>query len=94
MRFFDASAIVKGYVRESASPRVRELLDGGGVALSQWSEREFPAKPGRYVIAAKIIDIFGNDTMSLTPVTVGDQDAANSSTVISACFFDAARGRT
>ena len=27
-------------------------------------------KPGRYVIAVKVIDIFGNDTMSLTPVTV------------------------
>ena len=28
-------------------------------------------KPGRYVIAVKVIDIFGNDTMSLTHVTVG-----------------------
>ena len=28
-------------------------------------------KPGRYIVAAKVIDIFGNDTMSLTPVTVG-----------------------
>jgi len=29
------------------------------------------AKPGRYVIAVKVIDIFGNDTMSLMSVTVG-----------------------
>jgi hypothetical protein len=29
------------------------------------------AKPGRYLIAVKVIDIFGNDTMSLMPVTVG-----------------------
>ncbi len=29
------------------------------------------AKPGRYVVATKVIDIFGNDTMSLTPVTIG-----------------------
>ena len=29
------------------------------------------AKPGRYIIAVKVIDIFGNDTMSLMPVTVG-----------------------
>jgi site-specific DNA-methyltransferase (adenine-specific)/adenine-specific DNA-methyltransferase len=29
------------------------------------------AKPGRYVVAVKVIDIFGNDTTSLTPVTVG-----------------------
>jgi DNA modification methylase len=29
------------------------------------------AKPGRYTVAIKVIDIFGNDTMSLIPVTVG-----------------------
>ena len=27
--------------------------------------------PGRYVMAVKVIDIFGNDTMTLVPVTVG-----------------------
>ncbi|MBL9218514.1 MAG: hypothetical protein JNG82_08510 [Opitutaceae bacterium] len=29
------------------------------------------AQPGRYTIAVKVIDIFGNDTMTLVPVTVG-----------------------
>ena len=29
------------------------------------------AKAGRYTIAVKVIDIFGNDTMTLVPVTVG-----------------------
>jgi len=29
------------------------------------------AKAGRYIIAVKVIDIFGNDTMTLVPVTVG-----------------------
>jgi SAM-dependent methyltransferase len=29
------------------------------------------AKPGRYTIAVKVIDIFGNDTMTLVPITVG-----------------------
>jgi PKD repeat protein len=29
------------------------------------------AKPGRYTIALKVIDIFGNDTMTLLPVNVG-----------------------
>ena len=29
------------------------------------------AKPGRYTIAVKVIDIFGNDTMTLVPVTTG-----------------------
>lgn len=28
-------------------------------------------KPGRYTIAVKVIDIFGNDTMTLVPVTLG-----------------------
>jgi site-specific DNA-methyltransferase (adenine-specific)/adenine-specific DNA-methyltransferase len=28
-------------------------------------------KPGRYTIGVKVIDIFGNDTMTLVPVTVG-----------------------
>ncbi len=28
-------------------------------------------KSGRYIIAVKVIDIFGNDTMTLVPVTVG-----------------------
>lgn len=27
--------------------------------------------PGRYTVAVKVIDIFGNDTMTLVPVTVG-----------------------
>jgi site-specific DNA-methyltransferase (adenine-specific)/adenine-specific DNA-methyltransferase len=27
-------------------------------------------EPGRYMIAVKVIDIFGNDTMSLVPITV------------------------
>ena len=29
------------------------------------------ARAGRYVIAVKVIDIFGNDTMTLVPVTAG-----------------------
>ena len=28
-------------------------------------------KAGRYTIAVKVIDIFGNDTMTLVPVTAG-----------------------
>jgi len=30
----------------------------------------FP-KPGRHTIAVKVVDIFGNDTMTLMPITVG-----------------------
>ena len=29
------------------------------------------ARPGRYTVAVKVIDIFGNDTMTLVPVNVG-----------------------
>jgi site-specific DNA-methyltransferase (adenine-specific)/adenine-specific DNA-methyltransferase len=28
-------------------------------------------QPGRYTVAVKVIDIFGNDTMTLVPVSVG-----------------------
>ena len=28
-------------------------------------------QPGRYTVAVKVIDIFGNDTMTLVPVNVG-----------------------
>ena len=29
------------------------------------------AQAGRYTVAVKVIDIFGNDTMTLVPVSVG-----------------------
>jgi site-specific DNA-methyltransferase (adenine-specific)/adenine-specific DNA-methyltransferase len=28
-------------------------------------------RPGRYMVAVKVVDIFGNDTMTLVPVNVG-----------------------
>lgn len=40
MRFFDASGLVKKYVRETDSARVRRLLRSGEVALSRLSEVE------------------------------------------------------
>jgi site-specific DNA-methyltransferase (adenine-specific)/adenine-specific DNA-methyltransferase len=39
--------------------------------LELTTARHTYAKPGRYTIAVKVIDIFGNDTMTLVPVTVG-----------------------
>jgi len=33
-------------------------------------------KPGRYTIAVKVIDIFGNDTMTLIPISVGCYEGA------------------
>lgn len=40
MRFFDASALVKRYVREAATTRVRKLLSRGDVVVSRLSEVE------------------------------------------------------
>jgi len=40
MRFFDASALVKKYVREPGSVRVRRLIRSGDVAVSRLSEIE------------------------------------------------------
>ena len=40
-------------------------------ALEMVSASHTYAKSGRYVCAVKVIDIFGNDTMTLLPVTVG-----------------------
>jgi adenine-specific DNA-methyltransferase len=31
--------------------------------------RTYP-QPGRYIVAVKVIDIFGNETMTLVPVSV------------------------
>ena len=39
--------------------------------LELTTRRHTYAAPGRYTIAVKVIDIFGNDTMTLVPVTVG-----------------------
>jgi uncharacterized protein len=40
VRFFDASALVKRYVRETATTRVRKLLARGDVVVSRFSEVE------------------------------------------------------
>jgi site-specific DNA-methyltransferase (adenine-specific)/adenine-specific DNA-methyltransferase len=39
--------------------------------LELHSAKHAYAKPGRHTVAVKVIDIFGNDTMTLVPVTVG-----------------------
>jgi len=40
VRFFDASALVKRYIRERGSASIRRLLDDGGVAVARLSEVE------------------------------------------------------
>lgn len=39
--------------------------------LELTSAKHTYAKAGRYIVAVKVVDIFGNDTMTLVPVTVG-----------------------
>jgi site-specific DNA-methyltransferase (adenine-specific)/adenine-specific DNA-methyltransferase len=62
-----------------------ERWTGGYIFENEWQsfrtrkdrELEFKTalhtydRPGRYTVAVKVIDIFGNDTMTLVPVSVG-----------------------
>jgi site-specific DNA-methyltransferase (adenine-specific)/adenine-specific DNA-methyltransferase len=65
-------------------PEFEERWTGGYIFENEWQsfrtrrDRDLEllsathtyTKPGRYTIAVKVIDIFGNDTMTLMPVTV------------------------
>ena len=55
------------YFRE----RVQSFRTRHNCDLELRSATHIYAKPGRYTVAVKVIDIFGNDTMTLVPVTVG-----------------------
>ena len=57
-----------GYIFENEWQSFRTRQDR---ELELHSAKHTYAKPGRYTIAVKVIDIFGNDTMTLVPVTVG-----------------------
>jgi DNA modification methylase len=54
------------FENEWQSFRTRQNRD-----LDLMSAQHTYAKPGRYVVAVKVIDIFGNDTMTLVPITAG-----------------------
>ena len=56
------------YIFENEWQSFRTRLDRD---LELLSATHTYTKPGRYTIAVKAIDIFGNDTMTLVPVTVG-----------------------
>ena len=51
--------------------RVAELPHPQGPRPGIDHRRHTYPKPGRYIVAVKVIDIFGNDTMTLVPVAVG-----------------------
>jgi site-specific DNA-methyltransferase (adenine-specific)/adenine-specific DNA-methyltransferase len=70
---------------EGGKIEFEERWTGGYIFENEWQSfrtrknRELELKtalhrydrPGRYTVAVKVIDIFGNDTMSLVPVNVG-----------------------
>jgi site-specific DNA-methyltransferase (adenine-specific)/adenine-specific DNA-methyltransferase len=56
------------YIFENEWQSFRTRKDRG---LELTSAPHTYAKPGRYTVAVKVIDIFGNDTMALVPVNVG-----------------------
>lgn len=70
---------------ELTLPQFEEIWTGGYIFENEWQSfrtrqsRELELKtavhtydrPGRYTVAVKVIDIFGNDTMTLVPVSVG-----------------------
>lgn len=70
---------------EMALPQFEERWTGGYIFENEWQSfrtrqnRDLELatamhtydRPGRYIVAVKVIDIFGNDTMTLVPVNVG-----------------------
>jgi hypothetical protein len=68
-----------------AMPQFEERWTGGYIFENEWQSfrtrqnRELELtttvytydQPARYTVAVKVIDIFGNDTMTLVPVNVG-----------------------
>ena len=70
---------------ELTTPDFEERWTGGYIFENEWQSfrtrqnRDLELKtvehtydrPGRYTVAVKVIDIFGNDTMTLVPVNVG-----------------------
>ncbi len=70
---------------ELAMLAFEERWTGGYIFENEWQsfrtrqDRDLELKtaqhtydqPGRYTVAVKVIDIFGNDTMTLVPVHVG-----------------------
>jgi DNA modification methylase len=70
---------------ELAMPQFEERWTGGYIFENEWQSfrtrqnRDLELttaahtydRPGRYTVAVKVIDIFGNDTMTLVPVNVG-----------------------
>ena len=57
-----------GYIFENERQSFRTRQDR---QLDLTSVRHVYPRPGRYQVAVKVIDIFGNDTMTIVPVQAG-----------------------
>ena len=71
--------------RESGKAKFEERWTGGYIFENEWQNfrtrqnhdlelataQHTYDRPGRYTVAVKVIDIFGNDAMTLVPVKVG-----------------------
>ena len=76
---------LRAAARRADSAEFEERWTGGYIFENEWQSfrtrqnRDLELKtaehtydaPGRYTVAVKVIDIFGNDTMTLVPVNVG-----------------------
>ncbi len=66
----DFTGSVRGFFEDIAADILTvATLDQAGL-LREITDRSY-SKKGRYTVAVKVIDIFGNDTMMLVPVSVG-----------------------
>ena len=79
------TARLRAATRRTGRAAFKERWTGGYIFENEWQsfrtrqnrdlELTTPphsyAKAGRYTVAVKVIDIFGNDTMTLVPVQVG-----------------------
>lgn len=84
VRWFPAAEEMRDTAYEKL-PEFEERWTGGYIFENEWQSfrtrqsRELDLttathtydRPGRYTVAVKVIDIFGNDTMTLLPVNVG-----------------------
>tara|TARA_B100002052_G_scaffold296418_1_gene324776 strand:+ start:6006 stop:8243 length:2238 start_codon:yes stop_codon:yes gene_type:complete len=82
----DASGVLPDASMTEGEIEFEEYFTGSHIFENEWQsfrtrkDRELELmtaehryeKPGRYTVAVKVVDIFGNDTMTLVPVNVGD----------------------
>jgi uncharacterized protein len=89
-RYFDASVLVKRYVRESGSTQVRRLLASGTVATSRLSEVEIPsgivrrAREGAFTMTQRdrMLDALQRDVPALAKVEMTAEITADARTLL------------